>query len=137
MKIYTSYFANLKNISKDIVPVSISGRAPEFYKGIEYRKLAPKYNFFIEYKKNQDESYYVSHYYEEVLNKLECRNVISELSSLSNGKDIVLLCYENSRSFCHRFLVSEWFSKNGINCSEIEVNSNHLTEQNMKEVIKC
>ena len=32
--IYTSYFAKLKYLPKDIVPISICGKCPEWYKGI-------------------------------------------------------------------------------------------------------
>lgn len=39
--IYTTYFAKLKSLPKDIIPISICGKAPTGYKGLEYKKLAP------------------------------------------------------------------------------------------------
>ena len=49
--IYTTYFAKLKSLPKDIIPISICGKAPAGYKGLEYKKLAPKYDFFKKWKK--------------------------------------------------------------------------------------
>lgn len=44
--IYTSYFAKLKELEKhNIIPISICGKAPDWYKGLQYKKLAPKYGF--------------------------------------------------------------------------------------------
>lgn len=108
MKIYTSYYANLKNIPEDIVPISIAGKSPDFYTGLEYKKLAPKYGFFQEWKKNKDNSFYEEHFTNEVLNHLSPIVVYKELKKLSNGKDVVLICYENPKSFCHRKLVAKW-----------------------------
>lgn len=45
MTIYTSYYAKSKKIPEDIVRISIAGKAPEYYTGIQYKVLAPKYGF--------------------------------------------------------------------------------------------
>jgi hypothetical protein len=45
MTIYTSYYAKSKKIPEDIVRISIAGKAPEYYTGIQYKALAPKYGF--------------------------------------------------------------------------------------------
>ena len=47
MKVYTSYFAKLKKLPDTIVPISICGKAPDWYTGLQYKKLAPKYGFFM------------------------------------------------------------------------------------------
>ena len=49
--IYTTYFAQLRNLPESIIPVSICGKAPSWYKGFQYKKLAPKYDFFMEWKR--------------------------------------------------------------------------------------
>ena len=74
--LYTSYFAQLKNLPKDIVPISICGRAPDWYDGLQYKQLAPKYGFFMEWKRNRDNDFYIKHFNEEVLNQLNVNNVI-------------------------------------------------------------
>ena len=51
---YTSYFAKLKDLPEDIVPISICGKAPNWYTGVQYKKLATKYSFFAKYKEDGD-----------------------------------------------------------------------------------
>lgn len=46
--IFTTYFAKLKSLPSNTVPISICGKAPDWYKGLQYKKLAPKYRFFME-----------------------------------------------------------------------------------------
>lgn len=81
--IYTSYFAKLKSLPKNIIPISICGKAPDWYTGLQYKKLAPKYDFFMKWKETHDNDYYVKHYNEEVLNKLNVLSVIRDLCSLA------------------------------------------------------
>lgn len=116
--LYTSYFAQLKNLPKDIVPISICGRAPDWYDELQYKQLAPKYGFFMEWKRNHDNDFYIKHFNEEVLNQLNVNNVIKDLKSLVNNNSIALICYEKPDDFCHRHLVANWFNENGVNCKE-------------------
>jgi uncharacterized protein YeaO (DUF488 family) len=116
--LYTSYFAKIKKLPKNIVTISICGKAPDSYKGVQYKKLAPKYDFFMKYKQDHDEGYYLEHFWNEVLNPLSVREIVDQLYNLSGGKDIVMLCYEKPDEFCHRHIVSEWLNKNGFYCEE-------------------
>ena len=116
--IYTSYFAKLKSLPENIIPISICGKAPDWYNGLQYKVLAPKYKFFMEWKKNKDNDYYIEHFQKEVLDTLEVENVINRLYELSEGKDVCLLCYEKPNDFCHRHLVSNWLKENKIECEE-------------------
>ena len=116
--IYTSYFAQLKNIPDNIVPITICGKAPDWYTGIQYKKLAPKYDFFVKWKQNNDNNYYIKCFIEQVLSKLNAKDVEQELYKLSNNKDVVLICYEKPENFCHRHIVSAWLNNNIINCTE-------------------
>lgn len=118
MKIYTSYFAKLRSLPENIIPISICGKAPEWYTGLQYKKLAPKYGFFMEWKKNHDNNYYIEHFDSEVLNLLDAKTIYEELSKMSGEKDIALICYEKPSDFCHRHLVAKWLTKNGIPCEE-------------------
>lgn len=118
MKIYTSYFARLNKLPKNIIPISICGKAPDWYKGIRYKVLAPKYSFFQEWKQNQDNQYYIEHFYAEVLNNLNAEEVVKRLSELSGGNDVALICYEKSDDFCHRHLVADWLTVNGYKTIE-------------------
>lgn len=119
--IYTSYFAKLKSLPDNIIPISICGKAPDCYKGLQYKKLAPKYNFFMEWKKTHDNNYYIKCFKEQVTDRLNILDVIRDLIDMSNsedGKNICLICYEKSSDFCHRHLVAEWFRENGFDCEE-------------------
>ena len=116
--IYTGYFAKLKSLPEDVVPISICGKAPDWYEGLQYKKLAPKYDFFMKWKETGDNDYYIKCFNEQVLNKLDVDTVLSELVKLSNGKDVVLLCYETPDKFCHRHLVTKWLNSYGIGCYE-------------------
>ena len=121
--IYTSYFAKLRSLPDYIVPISICGKAPEWYQGLQYKKLAPKYDFFMEWKRNKDNNFYIKYFQEQVLDKLNPIDVTLDLSKMAYGnigeKDIALICYEKPSDFCHRHLVADWFNKNGVCCKEL------------------
>ena len=125
--IYTSYFAKLKDLPDNIIPISICGKAPDWYKGLQYKKLAPKYGFFMKWKETHDNDYYIKCYNEQVLNKLDAINVVRDLTYIvskdTTGEYICLVCYEKPGDFCHRHLVADWLSKNGFECKEFTKNT--------------
>lgn len=121
--IYTSYFAKLKTLPDNIIPISICGKAPDWYKGLQYKKLAPKYDFFMKWKENHDNDYYIKCFNEQVLDKLNPYSVLFEIKDLLDknsiqSDSICLICYEKPSDFCHRHLVADWFSEYGIPCKE-------------------
>lgn len=120
--IYTSYFAQIRNLPNNIIPIAICGGVPQWYSGLWYKKLAPKYNFFMEWKQNHDNEFYIEHFYNEVLINLVPEEVESELYALlpedKKNCDIALICYEKPNDFCHRHLVADWMRKAGIPCEE-------------------
>ena len=119
MKIYTSYYAKCRRIPHTITRISIAGKAPAGYRGIEYKVLAPKKEFFMKWKENHDNNYYIKCFNEQVLSHLNPVEVYNRLEELSFGQDIVLICYEKSGDFCHRYIVADWLSKNlGIEVKE-------------------
>jgi uncharacterized protein YeaO (DUF488 family) len=129
--IYTSYFARLKDLPSDVIPISICGKAPDWYDGLQYKKLAPKRDFFMKWKENHDNDYYIKCFNEQVLDKLNAAEVILDLSSmlLSLGKtDICLVCYEKPGDFCHRHLVADWLNENGFECKEYNFKPNVLLD---------
>ena len=121
----------LKSLPENIIPIAICGKVPKWYKGLHYKKLAPKYDFFMEWKKNHDNDYYIKCFKEQVLDKLNPLDVLEELYRLADSSlgcddvrrqnfKIALVCYENRLDFCHRHLVSRWFNRNGIWCEEAD-----------------
>ena len=114
MEIYTSYFAKVKSIPDDIIPIAICGGIPFYWKGLWYKKVAPSIKFFTEWKQNHDNDFYVEHFNAEVLAKHTPDEVVSELFALANGADkICLICYEKPGDFCHRHLVADWLNATG------------------------
>lgn len=113
---FTGYFDKLKDYQKaGLTSVSIAGKCPSWYHGAEYKKLAPKWSFFNEWKNGShkgDNEYYIKNFKELVLDKLDPAQVVKELEEFTGvSKDkIILLCYEKPDDFCHRHLVADWLS---------------------------
>jgi uncharacterized protein YeaO (DUF488 family) len=91
--------------------------------GLEFKKLAPKWHFFVKWKDSHDNDYYIQHYNEEVLSTLDATNVVESLIELAQSDKIALVCYEPPAEFCHRHLVADWITKEtGIKVSEFMPN---------------
>lgn len=120
---HTGYFARLKDYK---YPISICGKAPDFYTGPQLKILAPKFWFFKEFKDQKSEHYldidfYTKNFKLEVLDKLQIENVIQRIQNIYPNvslDDITLICYEKPSDFCHRHLVANWLTENGYACSE-------------------
>lgn len=115
---YTTYFANVRNLPKDVVPISIAGKAPDGWNALQYKKLAPKLWFFKEWKESHDDESYVRNYKREVLDKLDADKVWRELKHMSHGAPFALVCYEKPGDFCHRHLVSDWMNRHEYTMEE-------------------
>lgn len=121
--IFTSYFANLRNISDNLVtPISIVRQPPSWYTGLEYTKLAPPWDILNEYRHTKDAKVYFKNYTEQVLDHLDPFVVRQELINIAEDSQIVLLCFERPENFCHRHIVSDWFSSYGIPSQEMNLN---------------
>lgn len=108
MNIYTSYFANLKNLPANYYITGIVRYLPRYVKKIpNYRVLAPSQDTF----QTEITSQYTKKFLGQ-LEQLDARTVYNELEILADGRDVILLCYEKPGDFCHRRLVAEWLSKN-------------------------
>lgn len=118
----TSYFGNLKQISKDniFVPVAICAKSPQWYTGLEYKKLAPTYEILKRYMKEKNEEWYTREYHKQILEKLDPYQVFREISDMMPDDNHIpcLICYEKPGDFCHRHLVAKWFQDARITCVE-------------------
>lgn len=117
MKIYTSYFANLRKIPGDIIPISICRKPPNGYNGLEYKGLAPSLSLLSAWKKSPNEKAYRKVFC-NILDRLDPHMILNDLLNMSEGRDIVLICYEHPSKFCHRHLVAEWLNEHGYNVEE-------------------
>lgn len=121
--IYTSYFANLRNIPKDIIPVSICLYPPKWYTGLEYKKLAPTHSILESWKRDHDITDYTHRFDSLILTRLNIEDVIYDLNLMADysvDNDIALICYEKPGDFCHRHLVANWLIENGYTATEFK-----------------
>lgn len=117
--IYTTYFNNLVNLPDNIVPISICGKPPYWWRGREYKKLAPKASFFNVWKMTGNNDYYIKEFTRQVLDQLNPAEVVKELfEGVSPDCAIALLCYEKPNEFCHRHLAAQWLIDNGYQVKE-------------------
>lgn len=121
----TSYFGKLNSKQSGIDKshaISISGRAPDWFDGHQYKKLAPSLSIFQEYNaerqwsKDHDVpmSYkhyirYIERFIAERLAVLDPQKTFDELCALTQGYEPILMCYEVAGDFCHRRIVANWF----------------------------
>ena len=98
--IFTSYYANLKNIPQNLKPISISLYKPKDIDIDSIIELAPSKEILSTYKNskqtNIDRDKYIKDYKNQIKNY--------DFSKLDN---VVLMCYENPFDFCHRHIVAE------------------------------
>ena len=121
MKIYTSYFANLKNLEKeDIFPIGICCYPPKWFNGPNLGAIAPTPDILEKCKSSHAE--YEKRYKAEVLSIFKDINIlINRISYISGGKDVALCCYEKPSDFCHRHIVAKWLEEQaGIEVKEFE-----------------
>ena len=97
---YTSYFANVKNLPDDLEPIGIARGTPRGYRGESFRALAPTRPMLKLPRADYDEQF------EAILAKLDPEEVYREL-----GENAVLLCWEKPGDWCHRRRVAEWFEE--------------------------
>ena len=118
MEIYTSYYGNLKKLSRNnIIPVGISLGIPKWFRGNNLRYLAPTYK--ILQLATQEE--YIPAYIKllESMDMERFRFDLTVISESEGGKDIALLCYEKPGDFCHRRIFADWMKeKTGYDIKE-------------------
>lgn len=127
MKIYTSYFGQLKNIEKDnIIPIAICRYLPKYYNGLVYQKVAPSEDILNTCRSSHNE--YMNRFTNEILFKLNPIDVIKDIAKLSNKQDLCLLCYETPEKFCHRHLVAKWLNDYFTNINIEEYNPYNIKQ---------
>lgn len=119
-KIYTTYFAKVKDLPNTIMPISIAALPPKGWEYPQYKKLAPSLELLTAYKRNNNQAYYIKEYQEKTLDKLNQDGVLYDLFTISLNQDIALVCYEKPENFCHRQLVAEWLRNAGFEVQEYE-----------------
>lgn len=86
--------------------VSISAKAPNYFHGRWYLKLAPTWEMINGIRNGGWTEYDYTAAYMEKLEDLDPHQVVDELEDGS-----ILLCYEISTDFCHRHIAAEWIQR--------------------------
>lgn len=117
MKIYTSYFGNVKKVEEaGIIPVSISLYPPIWRKWTQLRHFAPTKDILFN---SSGQENYTERFNKEILGKLDPNEMKQLINIISQGKDIALICFEKPGDFCHRHLVADWLTeKLGVEIEE-------------------
>ena len=131
--IFTTYFAKLSKLPKNVIPIAISAKVPAGISILRYPKLAPKYDMIIKWKTDHNDADYAQCYNAAILDKLDIFSVLDELQVMMPDEvkmqmqspfwvnpdwHVALICYEKPVDFCHRHLVADWLTRNGIVCWE-------------------
>lgn len=107
-KIFTSYYANVRNLPSDLVPIGISVGKNRYFKGDYMLELAPTWAMMKMDREGYDKAF---------LKKLSQLNAKEIYERLPDGA--VLLCYEKYNDWCHRRCVGEWLERElGIEVTE-------------------
>lgn len=122
MKIYTSYFAKVRELERaGVLPVSVARFSPKWFTGPAYPALASGAQSLLAYKAGlKDARTAREEYCKDVLGSLDAKAVQADLKRLCGGKDAALCCYERPGDFCHRQLICAWLNENGVSCREYE-----------------
>ena len=114
MKIYTSYFGQLKKLGEaNITPIGIARYPAKFYHGMSMFELAPRSEML-----NMSEIQYDTEF-KKILSRLDAQKIFDKINALTGGKDAALLCFERPDDPCHRHMVGEWLQeKLGIEVTE-------------------
>jgi len=109
MKIYTSRYHNKIIASGKYVPIGISQGHARFlkYTPTYLKALAPSWAMV----KMTDKEAYQRAYF-KLLDSIGIERVRQMLAEVSDGKPVVLLCFEDLRKpdlWCHRTMFAEWY----------------------------
>lgn len=120
MRIYTSYYKKFDHCTFDKVMVRVSNSQPAWFAWETYNltEVYPGWQLVQGLKMRYITEEEYTEAYRKHLENLDRDALIAKLQELSDqhfGADIVLLCWENKSSFCHRHILAEW-----LNCDVTE-----------------
>ena len=127
MKLYISYFAKLRKLPPNILPLSTAVYKPKWYDGLSIRELSPYKIKEVECI-NCDHAHYETcsflKQYREYLETLDFDEVYHKLNTVSEltNMDVCLLVYEVTSNPCsERGPLVDWFKTHGVEITEFGV----------------
>lgn len=114
MNIYTGYYAKTKKYEEaGLLPIGVSGKRPDFFKGLSWLDVAPRKEHFYKWKSGEISNDEYIELYKSWLDSLDKEITSIFLKELEEEFDnIILLCYEKSGDFCHRHALAAWLEEN-------------------------
>lgn len=119
MKLYTSYFGNLRSIPEGTVCISIALTQPKSMRFRTLPELNPTWDMLNNYKADGDWSRYTRDYKSQVLATLNPADIVHKIMLMAGGRDAVLLCWEGKDKDCHRHIVTQWLRDAGYHIEEV------------------
>ena len=101
---YTSNFKNIKNVE---IPIAISRKPPDWYKGTILKSLCPTWNLVADYKTGKISS---TEYEERYKKELDKNGVDFQLLAETLPNNATFLCWETKNKFCHRQLIAKYLN---------------------------
>ena len=156
MRLYTSYYANIKNIPADYLMVGISQFCPDWLKEnqpdnflfVKGNFLAPTIELLNDIKSGKiSRDVYTERYEQQIDNFFKMCHCYKDIQDWYQKLDdefsdrysaIVFLCYEKPSDFCHRHILREIFAhKYMIRVDELECQSNLEINENKQSTPKA
>lgn len=116
-RIYTTYFANLRNVPENSVVISIAQYNPKGINIPRFIDFAPGQGLLTMYKQGEiTEQEYTERYMQMLSNLPNLAKIRAHMAKYTADQDksLVFVCYEGKNKFCHRHLVAQFFSEFGI-----------------------
>ena len=87
--------------------ISVALKTPNGFRGMSYRKLSPKYDWWQDRYEHSYE-WFKEQFQKTVLDELDVHDVVKKL-----GEDAILCCWEKDDTFCHRHIIADWIREAG------------------------
>ena len=116
-RIYTTYFANLRNVPENSVVVSIAQYNPKGVNIPRFIDFAPGQGLLTMYKQGEiTEQEYTEQFMQMLSNLPNLDKIRAHMAKYTADQDksLVFVCYEGKNKFCHRHLIVKFFSEFGI-----------------------
>ena len=119
MKIYTSYFGNIRRLNEaGIFAVCVAIGKPKYLNLPQIINVAPT-RYMLSDACSYEEYLRL---YDQILARQNAKQVVKQIEALSGGRDVALCCYEKPGDFCHRHILAKWITDNtGIEVKEFGV----------------
>lgn len=117
MKIYTSYFGNIRNLNKEgVKAICVAIGKPRFLGAVPQMLNVCPTRYMISSACSHEEYLKL---YDRILASQDANIVVEQIKALSEGQDVALCCYEKPGDFCHRHILARWITENtGIEITE-------------------